>query len=160
MVLSGIDADEYPVAPTENVKNRIEAQTITLPVETLRKMVTLVQFAAADDDSRPVLTGISVQLKNDTLRMAAADAFRLAVISEKIEDLGSWDVDLLIPAKSLIAACKQLPKAKKGFDPGSVTLTCVSKDFATFTAHNFTLHTRLIDGTFPSYMRLSLKRVT
>lgn len=153
--LLGMSADDYPAIPqVHDDKKRITPQSVTLPVETLRKMVTLTAYAAADDDSRPVLCSINIRLKAGKLTMAAADAFRLAICTEKTESPTSWDFDLLIPAKSLIALCKALPKAKKGYDPGNVILTCISTDFATFTHGDYTLYTRLIDGTFPNYERI------
>ena len=72
--INGIDADEFPPIPTvdEGVAGKIE-------VAALNEAISLVAFAAATDDSRPVLTGIKVEIKGDQFTFAAADGFRLAV---------------------------------------------------------------------------------
>jgi len=44
-----------------------------------RQGISQVVFASATDESRPVLTGIDVQIEGSLLTMAAADGFRLAV---------------------------------------------------------------------------------
>lgn len=155
ITLDTMDSSEYPLIPALTPKEMQTLPSVTLPIETLRKMVTLTQYAAADDDSRPVFTGISVHLRNDALTFAAADAFRLAVITEKIEEAGSWALDVLIPAQTLISVCKQLPKATRKYDPGNVTLTISqNRSQATFTRDGYTLVTRLIDGTFPRYEQI------
>ena len=147
--LPGIDAGEFPCEPTPQEKTKFAIpQTITLPVETLRNAVNLVGYAAADDSSRPILTSIRVGLVNDTLELAAADAFRLARIQETVEGTGSWAFALLIPAVSLREAIKKCPKT------GSVTLSASSSDFATITCGSLTVHTRLIDGSYPNFERI------
>lgn len=147
--LPGIDADEFPNEPTTNEKTKLAVQqTVTLPVETLRNAVNLVSYAAAPDDSRPVLTSIRVSLNKDTLELAAADAFRLACIKETVKDAGSWDFALLIPAVSLREAVKKFPKTE------NVTLSASSSDFATLTCGSLTMHIRLVDGTYPNLERV------
>ena len=73
--INGIDAEEFPVLP------RVEAGAFTASVDpqVLREMISQVEFAAASDDSRPVLAGVLVRLEDDRITMAAADGFRLAV---------------------------------------------------------------------------------
>ncbi len=72
--ISGIDAKDFPPIPTidEGITARVE-------VEALRQGISQVAFAAASEESRPVLTGVDTQFDNDLLTLAAADGFRLAV---------------------------------------------------------------------------------
>lgn len=149
---SSMDSSEYPLIPVLSQQEMQGLPFVTLPVETLRNMIKLVTHAAADDYSRPVLTGVNVHLENDRLTFAAADAFRLAVITEKIDGAGTWLQDVLIPATTLEAVSKQLPKAKKNVDLGNITITVnESRSQTTFTREGYTLVTRNIDGTYPRY---------
>src|SRR5918992_3405744 len=52
--INGIDPDDFPVIP------RLEGEAIYAQVEpqTLREMIAQVEFAAASDESRPVLAGV------------------------------------------------------------------------------------------------------
>src|SRR5512140_2638458 len=51
--IKGIDASEFPIIPTI-----AENRKIALEPDTLREMIEQVTFAAATDESRPVLTGV------------------------------------------------------------------------------------------------------
>ena len=45
----------------------------------LREALGEVVFAAATDESRPILTGVLTRLEGDTMTLAAADNYRIAV---------------------------------------------------------------------------------
>ena len=94
--LNGIAADDFPPIPTtdEGVVGRIAASD-------LEKAITLVAFAAATEDSRPVLTGIKVEIEGDEATFAAADGFRLAVYKGKLAEPLSEDLGFIIPARAL-----------------------------------------------------------
>src|SRR5918992_2351804 len=64
--IGGMDADDFPPIPT------VEGDaTIRLEPSVLRKALTQVVFAAATDDSRPVLTGVHTKVENDEVTLAA-----------------------------------------------------------------------------------------
>jgi DNA polymerase-3 subunit beta len=72
--INGIDAGEFPPIPkiADGISTKIEA-------EALRQGITHVGFAAATEESRPVLTGVHTEFEESKLTLAAADGFRLAV---------------------------------------------------------------------------------
>ena len=73
--IKGMDASEFPLIP-----NAEDGEPpVVLDATLLKEMIAEVAFAAADDDSRPVLTGVLVQVGGEKITFAAADAFRLAV---------------------------------------------------------------------------------
>lgn len=153
--LPGIDAGEFPCEPTPSEKTKLAVpQSITLPVETLRSATNLVSYAAANDDSRPILTSIRVGLTNDVLELAAADGFRLTRIQERVECAGSWPFALLIPAVSLRETLKKCPKT------GNVTLSASSSLFATLTCGSGAWHMRLVEGTYPNFEQVIPKMCT
>ncbi len=94
--IKGIDANEFPLIPTSDGHEAAE-----VPVDTLRKMIDQVAFAAATDDSRPMLTGVLARFQGDRLTLVATDGFRL---SERVTQLNKPvqdDVSVIIPARSL-----------------------------------------------------------
>lgn len=115
--IKGIDANEFPLIPTAAMnmvagKEGSDAQAagtgaevIEVPVDTLRKMIDQVAFAAATDDSRPMLTGVNARLQGDRLTLAATDGFRLSVrttrLSQAVETAGGSGLAVIIPARSL-----------------------------------------------------------
>ena len=72
--ISGVDAKDFPPIPSID-----EGITTTVEAESLRQAISRVVFAAATEESRPVLTGVDAQFEGDSLTLAAADGFRLAV---------------------------------------------------------------------------------
>jgi len=73
--ISGVDAKDFP--PIPSIEDGI---TTKIEVESLRQGIAQVVFAAATEESRPVLTGVDAQFDGGTLTLAAADGFRLAVL--------------------------------------------------------------------------------
>ncbi|HEY4686505.1 MAG TPA: DNA polymerase III subunit beta, partial [Dehalococcoidia bacterium] len=72
--IGGMDADDFPPAPV--VKDGVSVQ---LDPKGLRQAIAQTVFAAATDDSRPVLTGVDTKFEGKLLTLAASDGFRLSV---------------------------------------------------------------------------------
>jgi DNA polymerase-3 subunit beta len=83
--IKGIDAQEFPLIPTFQSQ---EDGRLELEAEVLGQMIEQVAFAAAADESRPILTGVLMHFNHadgDQLTMAAADGFRLSVRREVLQ---------------------------------------------------------------------------
>ncbi len=94
--INGIDAQEFPLLP-----ERSEDEQILLEPELLRQMIAQVVFAAATDESRPILTGVLARFEESTLTMAAADGFRLSVRKAPLPEPIPQPISVVIPAKAL-----------------------------------------------------------
>jgi DNA polymerase-3 subunit beta len=94
--IKGIDAQEFPLLPHEGD----EAQ-IWLEPGLFRTMISQVVFAAATDESRPILTGVLVRFEGNTLTMAAADGFRLSVRTAHLLEPVPEPISVVVPAKAL-----------------------------------------------------------
>src|SRR5262249_9771884 len=102
--IKGVDASEFPLIPSADGGE----PPISLDVSLLKEMIAQVVFAAADDDSRPVFTGIMVEVSQEQITFAAADSFRMALRESPLP--GSRDQNpLLIPAKTLSELARILP---------------------------------------------------
>ena len=64
----------------------------------MRRALGEVTFAAAADETRPILTGVLTKLSGETLTLAAADNYRIAV---KTLDLlqSVEETSVVIPAR-------------------------------------------------------------
>ncbi|NOZ29394.1 MAG: DNA polymerase III subunit beta [Chloroflexi bacterium] len=94
--IKGIDANEFPLIPTSEGNDAVE-----IPVGTLRKMIDQVAFAAATDESRPMLTGVHARFQDDRLTLAATDGFRLSVRLTQLSKPVPENLAVIIPARSL-----------------------------------------------------------
>lgn len=142
--IGGQAADEFPPIPPVE-----EGDTIQLDADALRRSINQVAFAAATDDSRPVLTGVHFALRDGSLRLAAADGFRLAVNTIEVGE-NSGDREAIVPARALNELARLLPEVT---DTISVTFNPAGTQVL-FDLGHATLVAQLIQGTFPNYEQL------
>ncbi|MEJ7655000.1 MAG: DNA polymerase III subunit beta [Chloroflexia bacterium] len=140
----GMDAEDFPVIPAIS-----DEPTMRLEPGMLKEVIDQTAFAAATDDTRPVLAGVLVKFENGTLTMAAADGFRLAVKEQAIEgELGGLNV--IVPAKALDALSKLMGDSE---EPVEVTVT-PNRSQILFHSENVDIVSRLVDGSFPKYEQI------
>jgi DNA polymerase-3 subunit beta len=148
----GMSPDEYPTAPNSEGADA----PITLEASLLKEMINQVAFAAAADDSRPVLSGVQVKIDSGKLSMGAADSFRLAL--REIPLPGREDLvysDILIPAKTLSELAKILSS------DGTVEMIVTpNRSQVLFHTESLDLVSRLIEGTFPNIRAAIPKHLT
>jgi DNA polymerase-3 subunit beta len=145
--IKGIDAQEFPLIPTAG---DIEADAIKLDPTSLRTMIDQVVFAAATDESRPILTGVLVQLNDDNLTMAAADGFRLSVKSATINQNFGDKMELIIPARALMELSRISGDQEQ---PVSVIVIPDRKQIL-FHLEGIDLVSQMIEGKFPDYNQI------
>ena len=107
-------------------------------------------FAAATDDSRPVLTGVHVKIAEDRLTLAAADGFRLAVFHVTTAEAPAETVEVIIPARALQELGRLLPDRE---EPVALEINA-ARSTALFRLSDVELTAQLIQGTFPAYDQL------
>ena len=144
--ISGIDAKDFPPIPTVD-----EGITTKVEVETLRQGINQVVFAAATEESRPVLTGVCAQFEGNTLTLAAADGFRLAVYKLAISEAVSEPTEVIIPARTLSELNRLIADQE---DPIDIMLN-PGKSQILFHLKNIDLVSQLIQGNFPNYSQLT-----
>ena len=143
--ISGVDAKEFPPIPSVD-----EGITTEVEVEALRQAINQVVFAAATEESRPVLTGVCTQFEGSTLTLAAADGFRLAVFKLPIKDKVSQKIEVIIPARTLAELNRLI-----GDQEEAVTITLnPNKSQVLFRLKSTELVSQLVQGTFPNYSQL------
>ncbi len=92
--INGIDAEDFPVITSMKAADF----TVTIAAQTLRERISLVEFAAATDDSRPVLAGVLTRFDGDAMMLASADGFRMAVAEGPSGTAVEQRVDVIVPA--------------------------------------------------------------
>ncbi|MDP2916918.1 MAG: DNA polymerase III subunit beta [Dehalococcoidia bacterium] len=143
--ISGVDARDFPPIPVveEGISTKVE-------VETLRQGISHVIFASAADESRPVLTGVDTKFDGESLTLAAADGFRLAVYKLPLAAKVGQSVEVIVPAKTMAELNRLLAEQK---DPVEI-LVNPRKSQALFRLKNIEMVSQLVQGTFPKYEQL------
>lgn len=143
--IKGIDAEEFPSIPTIG-----EGMRITVDAATLHDSISLVAFAAASDDSRPVLTGVLLIFKGDTMTMVAADGFRMAMKSSALATTLEQEASVIVPARAMRELGRILSDSEETVE---ISIT-QNRNQVLFRVGNVELMSRLIEGQFPPYERI------
>ncbi|HHL0970284.1 TPA: DNA polymerase III subunit beta [Bacillus cereus] len=139
--LNGFPADEFPNVPLIDNHAEIKVETEQL-IEVFKQTV----FAVAKNESRPVLTGVHIELSNNKLICAATDSHRLAIR----ETLLSSDVksNCIVPSVTISELLK-LMNSNSEF-----VYIYLSESHIIFTFGTTTLYSRLIEGKYPNISNL------
>ncbi|WP_419817928.1 DNA polymerase III subunit beta [Glaciibacter flavus] len=146
--LLSMPVEEYPSIP------QVAEQTGLVPAEEFAAAVAQVAVAASRDDVTPVITGVQLEVTENSLGMVATDRYRVAV-REIDWDGGSNErsqtINALVPARTLQEVGKTFGHS------GTISVAITSKDereLIAFTADKKTVTSLLIKGNFPPVRRL------
>ncbi|MAF37828.1 MAG: DNA polymerase III subunit beta [Chloroflexi bacterium] len=142
------DAAEFPPIPT--VDDGVAAEVDPL---VLKSAITRVAFAAATEESRPVLTGVEVKLDESTFTMAAADGFRLAVQNGTLLKAVPDEVSVIIPARTMNELNRLIGDRE---EPVEILMTPEKGQvmFRVGGGDTVEIVSQLLQGTFPNYEQL------
>ena len=136
----GERADEYPVPHQVDG----EALTHTMPQDLLLAGINHTLFATADDEIRPVMTGIYFDFTPECLVFVGTDGRKL-VRKKAFAITSETQVGFILPKKPANILKSLLAKIND-----EVQLTFNDKT-AQIATQEFTLTCRLIDGRYPNY---------
>ena len=143
--ISGVDAKDFPPIPKID-----EGITTEVEIAALQQGIDQVVFAAATEESRPVLTGVDTQFNGDLLTLAAADGFRLAVYKLPLAAPVDQPTEVIIPARTLAELNRLIADQEEAVE---ITVN-PNKSQALFRLKDIELVSQLVQGTFPNYSQL------
>ena len=137
----GQNGEDFPQQP---ILNEGFASTINVNHGVLLSGINKTLFATADDELRPVMNGIFIELTTEDMKFVASDAHKL-VRYKRFDAKADKDASFILPKKPAAILKSLLPK--EDFD---VKLEFDDKN-AFFTLSNYKLICRLVEGNYPSY---------
>ncbi|MCH8892643.1 MAG: DNA polymerase III subunit beta, partial [Chloroflexi bacterium] len=142
------DASEFPPIPT--VDDGIAAEIDPLVLKTA---ITRVAFAAATEESRPVLTGVEIKLDGNKFTMAAADGFRLAVQKGELLKGVPEEMSVIVPARTMNEVNRLIGDRE---EPVEILMTPAKGQvmFRVRGGDTVEIVSQLLQGTFPNYEQL------
>jgi DNA polymerase-3 subunit beta len=144
--INGIDPEEFPLLPQVEAG----AYTATIDPQSLREMIGQVEFAAASDDSRPVLAGVLIRFEDDRITLAAADGFRLAVREGSLAAPVPERLDVIVPARAMRELARVIGDRS---EPLELAIT-PNRGQLLVRTDDTEFYSRLIDGTFPDFRQI------
>lgn len=162
--LFGLPADEFPTMGTS------EAHGITLNGAEFAAMLNRVSHCASTSESRYSLNGVALDLHAHTLRLAATDGYRMAVLTKTLEEkhcTPDYTLDdptpltkgerrkvFILPTLAADLAAKLFARS------GDIEIVRGTKDYDTqilymTDARNAVeVSSRCLDGEYPNYLRM------
>ena len=137
--LSGFSGAEFPKSPV------IEApSTVTISSFIFQRAIEKTIFASGNDDLRPVMSGVFVQLSESDLTFVATDAHKLVRYTRN-DVKSSSPASFIVPKKPM----NLLKGLLQNFD-GDVTIN-YNESNASISFNDILLTCRLVDGKYPNY---------
>ncbi len=151
--IHGLAADEFPPLPKFK-----DDKKVTLPQDKIKGMMKKTSFAISTDESRYVLNGIFLSLKDHKLTMVATDGRRLALVDEEVDIADNSQGEFIVPAKAVNELNRLL------LDKGEVEIR-YTENQASFTlkddkGSSILIITKLIEGNYPNYRQVIPNEVT
>ena len=137
----GQSGENYPELPQLSEDS---VSTIYVNRQALQKGIEKTIFATADDELRPVMNGIFIEISPDFMSFVASDAHKL-VRYRRTDATSEIESSFILPKKPA-GLLKNLLQ-KEEYD---IKLEFNDKN-AFFTLSNYKLICRLVEGNYPSY---------
>jgi len=143
--LLGMPSEDFPVLPSVDSES-----VLTVKQEMFKNMVKQVGFAVSAEGSRPVFTGILMEIEGDSISLVATDTHRLAYRSAKIERNGEKEFEktVIIPGKTL----NELNRIMTG--EAEELQIAFGENQVVFEMPGIRFVSRLIEGQFPNYKQV------
>ncbi len=137
----GQNAGDFPQMPTVKAEGK---STVEVPAAVLNSGINKTLFATADDELRPVMNGIYIELSTDDLTFVASDAHKL-VRYKRTDAKADAAASFILPKKPASLLKNVLPG-----EENPVTVEFDEKN-AFFSMTEYKLVCRLVEGNYPSY---------
>ena len=137
--IPGASAVSYPAVPQLSA----EKKELSMDVDTLVNGINKTIFATADDELRPVMNGIYINLAPGALTFVGTDAHKL--VKYESETANEVTASFILPKKPATLLKNLLPK-----EQGDVQIDFDDRN-AIFTLENYRMVCRLIEGRYPNY---------
>lgn len=137
----GSPANEYPDLPII-----LEQNSFQLPNDLFKSAIRQTVFSTTQDETRPSLTGVLLEIVNDTISFVALDGYRLALKKSPVSS--NTDIKIIIPGRALNELNKIIEdndeNLKIGAAPGHVI----------FDTGETIIYSRLLEGQFFNYKEI------
>jgi len=144
-----IAPEEFPAIPKIEKGDEVKIKT-----EDFVRGVAEVAFCAAQDEGRPILTGVLCEFKGNKLSLVATDGYRLSFREIPIEKSpGEKNIKIVVPARAVSEVAKVIIENLDGDDQLSLVIAD-SLNQINFKVGNVEFTSRLIEGEFPGWQKI------
>lgn len=140
--LLGLPSADFPLPVEFSSVRRLK-----LKEAEFARILDQISYAVSLEDSRKVLHGILVSIKENTFTSVATDGKRLALVEKIIQEFSGSEGDIILPLRTATEIKRLMEK------DGEVDIEIGEKQ-ALFKTKNFELTTKLIEGNYPNFRQV------
>lgn len=145
--IKGLDAQDYPIIPTIEDKD-----FISLDVASFCEGLTQVVDFTANNQARPELSGIYLNLQKDKVRLTATDSVRLAEKTVSLKEKTEKNISFILPQKTVRELINIFSEQKGRLKLYSSPNQVLFEYPMTETDHpQIQVISRLVEGEYPDY---------
>ncbi len=137
-----MDVEDYPEVDFLDLND-----PIILDSQLLKTIIRETNFATANNEKRPILTGVNFKYQDNHIYCVATDSYRLAQKNVKIRTY-SKEFDIVIPNKSLDELSRILDTYNEDVE------LYINPNKVLFKMNATLFQTRLLEGTYPDTQRI------
>ena len=141
--VNGVDADNYPHLPEIDTNEQL-----TIPADIMKQVINQTVIAVSTQESRPLLTGVHLTIKDGELHAVATDSHRLSQRKVKLSGAKNIDYDIIVPGRSLVELSRMIADST-----GSLEIQ-IAENQILFNFDNTAFYSRLLEGMYPDTDRL------
>lgn len=145
--INGLAAEEFPPMP-----KFAENRKINLPQDKLKSLLRKTSFAISTDESRFVLNGIFMSLKDHKVTLVATDGRRLALAEEEVDIPSTSQGECIVPSKA-INELNRLLGTKNDVEI-KFTDNQAAFNLGGENGYSTLIVSKLIDGNYPNYRQV------
>ena len=142
-------AEEFPAIPTISGGHKIKIGAVALA-----KVSERVAFAAAQDEGRPILTGVLCEFAKGKVMMVATDGYRLSFDEAKVLEAPPADIKIVVPARAVSEAAKIVSELGAGEESVVDIIVAEGLNQISFKVGDCEFTSRLIEGEFPNWQKV------
>ena len=139
--LHGIDVESFPTLPELSGEKSVEIEQ-----GLLKKMCQQVIFSVAQVSTKPHLTGVLFEIKNNLCRLVSCDGYRLSIRNETTFS-AEEEISFIVPGKTVSELVKLLDDSEE-----KVKMELTRK-YIIFSFRDIVFFSRLIEDTYTIYQK-------
>ena len=141
--IPGLPPEDFPVFPHQE-----HTAAATLSQAVLKTLIAQTAFAMSMEETRFILNGALLRIREGTVTLVATDGRRLAVASSQgASPQPDTSIDVVVPAKTI----RELGRLLQEGEDGEVAIAPLKDNQLLFQFGAVTVMTRLVDGQFPNH---------
>lgn len=141
--VNGVNADNYPHLPEIDTNEQL-----SIPADIMKQVINQTVIAVSTQESRPLLTGVHLTIKNGELHAVATDSHRLSQRKVKLSGAENIDYDIIVPGRSLTELSRMIADST-----GNLEIQ-IAENQILFNFDNTAFYSRLLEGMYPDTDRL------